>query len=417
MTSPYIYSILILLFLCFSAFFSASETALFSIPRERVSFFQKGEKRRERWICLLLRNGQRTLLLILLGNLFVNITLVGLIHSLLRSQLPDSTALLTMVIATGTILVFGEMLPKNMALKHNVQVALLTAPVLTGLMKLSGPLLTVTETINSYFLIRVRMLLRHPSPFVTVDELKSGVIASRDRGAISDDEQDMIVALLERGALPVSRFMIHRSGLILLPESAGVGVALEKCKVLRHTFVLVFNRKNTGQVTGMVSLAALLKSDRETRLGALVSSMLWVSDTMEVAEVINIMFEKGRSEAGVIDEHGSFIGIIMQSEGLKSILAPVLDTGEMERENNVFEKNRVFRGNTEVMAMVEWLPPGLLKKKGLVRTLNGLLTEYLGTIPHTGDKFAIDGWNFYIISASPTKIERVLIRKGNHNEY
>ena len=401
----------IAVFLVFSAFFSASETALFSIPRERIVHFQLERSGEHRRVYELLRNGQRTLLLILLGNLFVNITIAGLIHSLVRGLLAGGSLAVTMGLATAVIVIFGELLPKNIALKHNERIALWCAPILSGMALVMWPLLQVIHSVNSFFLMHLSLRLRRPSPFVTIDELKTGVIASRARGAISTEEQDMIVGLLERGSVPVRRYMVHRSRLSMLGSTGTVAAALEEVRVLKKPYVAVYNEKNTAEVFGIVPAALLLRSDPGESLGKLVQPLPWVSEIMEVAEVVGILLEKGSLMAGVADEYGSFGGVVELSHSLFKVVSPLLQQAETDQVTTPGKRARVFSGETLIDTLDEWLPPALLVPGGKSATLNGVLTNHLGLIPQQGDKFAIDDWNFYIIKSSPIKIESVLIRK------
>ncbi len=414
MTVP-ILSIIIVAFLAASAFFSASETSLFSIPRERIAVYRSSPSRVRQWVYRLLSNGQRTLLMILLGNLFVNITLAGLIHSLILIFIPGSPGLLTMAIATGVIVIFGEMLPKAVALKHNEVIACLIAPGLSGISWVCSPILTFIYKINDFFLVRIRRRLHRPSPFVTVAELKSGVIDSRHRGVITAEEQDIIVSLLERGAQPVRQFMQHRSGLLMQSETANAGETLEKMKKEGQTFVLTLDESHTARVTGIVDLAALLRSEPGQALLYMKRSPVWVIDSMGIAEVIGTMLEKKSTEAGILDEHGSFCGMLRFSAGIHSMLAPVFKPADVKETGD--GAARLFSGSAELESLREWIPPSLEEDAFRVRTLNGLLTRHLGRIPQTGDKFAIDGFNFYILNATPRKIESVVIRKRKNYEY
>jgi putative hemolysin len=411
MTSLPLLYFAVVAFLGCSAFLSASETALFSIPRERIVYFGDKGGRRYYWVCQLLNNGQQTLLMILLGNLFVNITIVGLVNSAVLRLHTGSPVVVTMTAATGVIVIFGEMLPKNIALKHNERIALLCAPVLSAMIWCCRPMLHLIYAVNSFFLASLSRRLRRPSPFVTIDELKSGIIASRDRGAISVEEQDIIVRLLDRGTEPVHRFMVHRTALLMLGSDVTVAVAREKIAGIGEPFIVVYDRDRTAQVIGMVSVAVLLRSEPAAVLGILVEPLLWVSNTMEIAEAIGVLLEKGGELAGVTDEYGSFEGVVTLSYSLFRVISPLLQQPETLPAANGAVRSKVFSGAARVDTMDGWLPPLLRTGDRKSGTLNGLLTNYLGAIPQSGDKFAIDGWNFYIIKANPMKIESVLLRK------
>ena len=409
MATPLI-SILIFVFLAFSAFFSASETALFSIPRERILFFQSNRHKTYQWVFLLLEDGQRTLLLILLGNIFVNITLAGLIHSLLTSTLPDQSPIITLLVATLTIVIFGEMLPKNIAIKNNESIALLISPFLYHLKVLLSPVLKFIQKINQFFLIRIKERLRRPSPFITAEELKTGVIQSARDGAISSDEQDIILGILNQGSQPVRKMMVHRSGLLILPENSNVKTALKNLHDSGQFCAIVRESNDSGQIKGTVHLDRLLKADPGNEIASLVKSPVWVPETMEMADLISFLFNEGIEEACVLDEFGAFSGVFFLSNGLSQIITHAFSRSIIPRAEG---KTMVFPGIQDIQTLNAWLPPSLLSFNCDARTLNGLITKYLGRIPVTGERFAIDEWNFYIILSSPTKIESILIRKRN----
>ena len=409
MATPLI-SIFIFVFLAFSAFFSASETALFSIPRERILFFQSNRQKTYQWVFLLLEDGQRTLLLILLGNIFVNITLAGLIHSLLTNTLPHQSPIITLVVATLIIVIFGEMLPKNIAIKNNEFIALLISPFLYHLKLLLSPVLKFIQKINQFFLVRIKERLHRPSPFITAEELKTGVIQSARDGAISSDEQDIILGILNQGSQPVRKMMVHRSGLLILPENLNVKTALMNLHDSGRFCAIVRESNDSGQIMGTVRLDSLLKADPGEEIASMVKPPVWVPETMEMADLISFLFNEGTEEACVLDEFGAFSGVFFLSNGLSQIITHAFSRSITPRAEG---KTMVFPGIQDIQTLNAWLPPSLLSFNCEARTLNGLLTKYLGRIPVTGERFAIDEWNFYIILSSPTKIESILIRKRN----
>lgn len=409
-TAPWVPGVGVAVLLTFSFFFSASETALFSIPRERTVLFRQSKSRVRKVVYELISNGQRTLLMILIGNSFVNIALPGFIDAFIEAVRPGSGTAVTVVASMVTIIVFGEMVPKNIAIRHNETVACLFAPPLSVLAYVFSPLVSSMRSLNELFLMRFRLRLRRPGPFVTLDEMKSGVVASRKSGAISAEEQDMIVRLLDRGALPVARFAVHRRHLTLMPPDVTCNAALEKLRVMRQLMVFVYDRTSTGRILGRVHCSLLVRSAPDQTLGELVQPLTYVLSTMDVAEAIGLLFEKGCSDAGVIDEYGSFSGLFSLTSGLRNVLAPI--SGEVGAEAvQTTRRTRLFAGDTELETMEGWLPGAVMESSRQVRTLNGALAGYLGFIPQTGDKFAIEGYNFYITSACPVKTESILIRK------
>jgi len=418
MELPYIRIGISVVFLFFSAFFSASETALFSIPREKINLLRDGAGRRGRQLFELLIDGQRTLYLLLLGNLFVNITLTGSIYALVDFFRPGSSPLLTMFLATVVIVLFGEMLPKNFALKHNERVGRLVAPLLVAGKYAVSPLLSIVTRVNSFFLVRFKRRFKRPSPYVTAAELKSNVMESRRSGVISTGEHEVLVSLLDQGMLPVAQCMDHRSHLLMLPETSSCSEARNAAAVQKQTHIFVYAKEQSGRVQGVVHLSSILRSSPDTTLGELTEPLDYIPDTMDAAEALNVFLGRNLSVIAVVDEYGAFIGALTLDRGIRHIFRPVFSSVESGEKTTVIADgtNGVYRGETEIV-LLGWLPRALHRAAAGSRTLSGALTNYLGTIPAEGDKFAIDGYNFYILEASPVKIESVFIKKRHEYEY
>jgi putative hemolysin len=391
-----------------SAFFSASETALFSIPRERIDGFKNHRAQSRRLIHALLMDGQQTLLMLLVCNLFVNITLTGLIHSLVTALLGKSDALWSFLTATAVIIMFGEVLPKNGALRWNEPLAAFASPILYNLKRLLSPLLKLLQLINRFFLERFRVHMRRPSPFITIDELKSAVRSSYERGVISKSEQGIITTLLDRGAHPVTRFMTHRSHVPILPHYTTVSYALSELVRLNRTYALVTRDPRGRDVAGVVCLPDLLGASPADRCRQLAKPPQWVPATLETADLVSFMFAEKLSVVCVLDEFGGLSGVFSLAEGLNMVMNFRQGRGD---GGSAGDSAKVFSGLQEIDTMADWLPESLVKTVQNVRTLNGLLTRHLGRIPKSGENFEIDGKNIYIIDSDPNRIESVLIRK------
>lgn len=411
-----ILSFLTLLLLGASAFFSASETALFSIRRERLIFFETNPRKSHQRVFHLIKDGQRTMMLILLGNNFVNITLTGIIYSLLNQVIGAESPLLTMIVATLIIVIFGEVLPKNIALKQNESIASFISFYLYHMKVFLGPVLSVFQKLNQFFLSRFKKRLRQPTPYITLDELKTGIFESARSGAISSEEQRIITGILSEGSQPVRKLMIHRSFLQVVTENLTVSEAIEKLIETKQSFLLVRTESHPEQILGLASINALLKTDPGTMVRIIVENLIWVPESMEIAELVRYLFEIGNDKACILDEFGAFCGVFSLSIGVNRFFENVFPVEPVSRKG-IATKTMMFSGAQDIANITDWLPE-ILKKSGFeVRTLNGVLTNYLGKIPKTGDRFVIEGWNFYIILANPTRIESVMIRKKDQNEH
>ncbi|MDR2592215.1 MAG: CNNM domain-containing protein [Chitinispirillales bacterium] len=399
-----ILSALCLLFLMLSAFFSASETAIFSIPRERIESFKAHSAHSKRLIYELLMDGQRTLLLILLGNLFVNITLAGIVNSLMAAILGRSATFWGFLAATASIIVFGEVLPKNTALVKNEGIAAFASPILFYLMKLLSPLLNIALKVNHFFLSRFTPRIRENTPFITIGELKSAVRSSFEQGVISKSEQGVITNLLDKGAQPVKRIMTHRSKIPLLPHYATATEALSELSAHKQTFALITSGPRNPQVTGIVTLSDLFKATPNDRCRQLATAPQWAPETIAAADLISFMFAEKQNIVCVVDEFGGLSGALTLMDGLSKVMGAT-----PKRPFKSAGNTRVFTGLQEIETITEWLPECLTAQAKDAQTINGLITRHLGRIPKTGERFDIGDENFYIMYAGPTRIESVLI--------
>lgn len=360
----------------------------------------------------MLKNGQQTLLLILLGNLFVNITLAGLINGVMKKVLSHDSTLISLLTATVVIVLFGEMLPKNIALKNNEFIAVVISPLLYHLEVLLTPILKIIQRVNNIFFNLFKARLRRPSPFITMEELKTNVEKSAADAVISSHEKEMIVGILQQGAEPVRNVMIHRSKLLIVQEHTTVGEALQKMSSGNQRLAIVRSPDDSRIIKGVVHIKDCFGAHNDDLIGScIVNPVEWVAETMETADLMSMLLTEKFDEVCVLDQFGCFSGIFSLHLCLNSILtnmaAPVSKVPQKGR-------SRVVEGSHEISLLQDWLPQSLMKDFANVRTINGLLTNYVGSIPKSGDRVAIDGYNFYIIKASQTRIERVLISKGDN---
>jgi len=399
-----IFSVLCFLFLLMSAFFSASETAIFSIPREHIENFKTHELRSKRLIYELLMDGRRTLLFILLANLFVNITLAGVVNSLMTAVLGKNATFWSFIIATAAIIIFGEVLPKNIALRKNEGLAAIASPILFYVMKLLSPLLNIALKINDFFLKSFTPRSLENAPFITISELKSAVQGSFEQGVISKSEQGVITNLLDKGALPVKRIMTHRSGIPLLHHYTTAAEALSELSKRRRTFAFITRGPHTTEVTGIVVLHDLLKAAPNDRCRQLATEPRWAPETIAAADLISFMFAEKLDIVCVVDEFGGLSGALTLMDGLSKIMSAT-----PKRLSRSAGNVRVFTGLQEIENITEWLPECLTAEIKDARTLNGLLSRHLGRIPKTGERFDIGGTAFYIMYSGLTRIESVLV--------
>lgn len=356
----------------------------------------------------MLKDGQQTLLLILLGNLAVNITVVGLIYKLMFFFISKNTTLASLFIATGVILLFGEIVPKSIAVRNSEAIARFNAPLLYHTKLAFHPILLLLQKINIFFLAFFSRHLRKPSPYITLDEFKSSIAESTQKGILSESEWQMIQSVLKAADLPVSKVVTHRSQLHYVLAATPLSEAISKMCKENETYCCVRSKAGEDEIAGLLYLCDALKKDGNMEAKNIVRPIPWIADSIEIADLVGFMFNKKYTEVCIHDEFGSFVGVFSLDAGLRGVLK-LTSSKPASGEQGVVSKE--FKGIVELETIKNWIPPSLVEQAKYSRTLNGLISTYLGRIPKTGETFAIDGWNFYIIKSKLNSIESVLIKK------
>jgi len=396
-------------FIFLSAFFSASETALFSIPREKINSFKHASSRKSHWIYALLIDGQRTLLLIVLANLFVNITVIHFLYVLISFWIPGNKAIITSIVSTVILLFLGDILPKSIALKKNEKIASFIAPVLYHLKFFLSPVLFFMQKINLSFLLVFSRHLLEPGPYITMEEYKGNAQELMMKGNISENEHKIIERILEVGAVPVKKIMAHRSQLIYCNKSDSIRKAIFLMKERGQSVCCVKNSAYEHNIAGLLYLIdALKQKNQAVNVSTVMADVAHFPESTETANLIGIFFNEKHKNVCIHDEFGSFSGIL----SLGMCMEYIFKISEKKNHPHDYDSlTRKFDGLIEITMIKEWIPPSLISYSSSVRTLNGLLISYLGRIPENGEVFTIDGWTFYIIAAEPNKIKSVLIKK------
>ena len=131
-------------------------------------------------------------------------------------------------------------------------------------------------------------------------------------------------------------------------------------------------------------------------------------ESNETANLIRVMFREGYKDVCIHDEFGAFCGTISLNKCIKYILNLTTVRPVPDIQGTVSQK---FDGIVELQTIKDWIPPSLSQQAKSFRTLNGLLSSYLGRIQKKGEVFAIDEWSFYIIDSRLNRIKSVLIKK------
>jgi len=410
---------LLVVLLILSAFFSGSETALMSLNRYKLRHKARAGHRGAKLADKLLQRPERLIGLILLGNNAVNISasaLVGVVSLQLGGELGFAigTACLTLV-----VLIFAETAPKTLAAMHPERVAFPAAYIYVPLLKILYPLVWMTNTLANGVLYLFGLRKSETDGYaLSREELRTVVYEAGAR--ISQKYRHMLINILDLEQVTVDDVMVPHNeviGIDLEDDIEEIAKMIQHCE---HTRLPVY-RDNIDNVTGLLHLRRLAnlasqsgftKSDLEE----LLVEPYFVPEGTPLSTQL-VQFQKARQRfALVVDEYGDIQGIVTLEDILEEIVGefttdPAADDEDIVRESdqsylvngtaNIREMNRIMNWN---------LPTNGAK------TLNGLILEYLETIPESGTGLKVEGYPIEIIETRENRVQLARIYLNDTTE-
>ncbi|MDX8396626.1 MAG: CNNM domain-containing protein, partial [Mariprofundaceae bacterium] len=263
---------ILFLLLLLSAFFSGSETALTRARRVRLKLLSdqgnEGAKRAE----ALLRQPERMLSVILLGNNFVNIAASALATAMFMHAFGEAGILYATIAMTIVVLIFSEILPKSIAIAHSEKIACQVAAPLQWIQRILSPIVTLLMSVIHWFQRVFRVPEGNNPTAFTHQELATMIDMSAEGGMLDAAREQMLMSSLGLHDVPVKSLMTPRKEIVALDASKSVIVCKQTALHQPHSRYPVF-LDNSDNILGIVHLRDLIKkSDSEIPLA---HAMIW----------------------------------------------------------------------------------------------------------------------------------------------
>ncbi|MFK7886176.1 MAG: HlyC/CorC family transporter [Gammaproteobacteria bacterium] len=411
MTTTQLFIILGILLLT-SAFFSGSETALMRVSTFRLRALARGGSRGARLAEKLLSRPDRLIGLILAGNNAVNFA-ASAITVIIAQRLGGQAAVgLATVLLVFVVLIFAELTPKTLAALHPERVALPASIIYYPLMFVFSPIVMLVNAIANGLLRLFGVPVDADSlETLTRDELHATVAASS--GVIPARRQSMLLRILELEEVTVEDIMVPRADIHGIDLEDDWPTILADINSATHTRLPVF-RENLDQVEGMLHLRSVVKAlardalDKDGLIDAVIPAYFVPEDTPLNKQLVN--FQSARQRLGlVVDEYGDLQGMVTLDDLLQEIVGDYsLGSTPTEESVNVNDDGSfVVSGTANVRALnrtLRWQLPVTGAK-----TLNGLITEHLQTIPESGTELDVGGYKMTVLRTQGNAISSVRV--------
>lgn len=408
--------VLLIVLVLFSAFFSASETALVNFNKLKLAHLVKEGDTRALILQRLYDDGDKFISAILVGNNLVNSMISAISTALATEYFASGAVGIAVGSATALILVFGEITPKSFAINNSEQVALFVAPAIRIVVIILTPVVLLFNALSSFMIRLFGIDNGKEKPIITEEELSTLVDVSVEEGILKRDETDMIKNIFSFKGLTVEDAMRQRMEIVAVPEDATYDEVVSVFSENKLSRIPVYN-DTIDDIVGILYVKDLFfsTSRHESDLNNFDMSKV-MRKPVFVNEFVNIsdFFKKMQSDnihiAIVLDEYGGVSGLITLEDVIESIVGDIFDEYDKTDSRDIVklkENVYIINAGTKLTDIQE--ETGIILPSEDYESLGGYILENLGQIPKSGQVLEKGKYNFTVLSMEKNRIVSVKV--------
>lgn len=414
-----------------NAFFAMSEMALMTSRKLRLK--QMAETSRGARIALQLAEHPDHLL----STVQVGITAIGVLTGTFGGEsiglviagwisgiVPDAAQYARSIgigtavtLITASSVIFGELIPKRLALTNPEKIASTVAVVLDGLARFAKPVVMALGAINRAVL-RLLGIKDDARSEISEEEIRLLVTESHEQGVIDADERKMMNRVLSLGDRTSESLMTPRTRIAWLDASAPLE---ENLAIMRESPFSRFPvyRGGDQDVLGVLEAKSLLAilgvPGAEPDLFGQLREALFVSESTHALKLLEIFREEQQSLALVVDEYGDVAGLVTVNDLMGAVIGRVQTAESDDQPGPVVQRedgSYLIDGALPVEELREVIGGGRLPNEDEhdFHTAAGLVIAHFGRIPHVGEYFAWPGWRIEVIDLDGPRIDKLLLQ-------
>lgn len=384
-----------------SAFFSATETAFMSM--NKIKLKKMAETNKKAKLALeVSENSSEFISAVLIGNNIVNILATTLATVLFTNLFKNNGPLISTVVMTLTVLVFGEISPKSIAADMAESYAMFVAPAVKVLMFILKP-------VNWLFVQWKKLLAKifnlKESKGITEEELITIVDEVQNDGGIDEHEGELIRSAIEFNDLAVEDILTPRVDIIGVEEKDSIDTVKEA--FAKHGFSrMPVYRGTIDNIIGVIHEKDFysFRASGKTDIRKIMQSPVCTTKSTKISDLLRLLQREKTHIAIVIDEFGGTEGIVTLEDILEELVGEIWDEHDeiIEDFKKLSENTYLISCNANLEEMFELLE---VKSEYDSPTVSGWVMEEIGHVPHVGDSFEYENLK---VTVTKTDFRRVL---------
>jgi len=395
----------LLLLLISSAFFSSSETCLFSLNSLQIEQLKSRSPAAGRRVEDLLNQPTKLLSTILIGNTIVNVASASLGYSILATMQIQHAAIVAIPSMTLILLIFGEVVPKRIAMRYAQRMAASYAGLLLFFIRLLMPLRFALEKTASLFAKN----LHTTDNTLTEDEFLTVVEVGEEEGVLDEEERTMVDGIIRLEETQASDVMTPRVDLIGIDLTDGADAQEKVARNCLYRYLPLY-RETLDKIEGFLDVPRFLLSENHSIPEASIEAF-FVPETAPLDSLLTTFQKDNRRVAVVSDEFGGTAGLITRGDILEEIAKDV--DNEFGKEDLSIQRigdNRWFVDGSVSLEDINYELDMRLEADGVDR-ISGWVTAQAEHIPRPGEVIEAQGCRATVQIVRRQRIMSVMIEK------
>lgn len=394
--------IFLFILILLNAYFAATEIAFISLNDAKIEKQAKDGNKKAKQIQKMLKNPSKFLATIQIGitlagflsSAFASDAFAGMLAPVLNEWMPFisiatwqniSIVIITIILSFFT-LVFGELVPKRLAMKYYEKISYATIGVIKAISVITAPfvkLLTWATNIVS----KIFGVGEQEEEIVTEEEIKMMVDQGEEKGSIEENEKELINNVFEFNDIVASEIMTHRTDMYAIEIEQDLYEILDEIDEYKYSRIPVY-RDSIDNIEGILFLKDILKSvsmRKKIKIADIIREAYFVPETKPIDEIFKELQANKMQMAIVVDEYGGTAGVLTMEDILEELVGNIFDEyDDIEFEYKKLDENTyLIDGSISLYELKKILNVEL--PEGDYETLSGYLIEKLGRLPEEGE--------------------------------
>lgn len=432
----WLYILLLITLLFLSMMFSSGETAFLSVNKLKIKYLREKKNKKAARVEKILKNKQKFLTTSLIGNSLVNILISVLLTALMVELVGAKGLSIAVTAATIAILIFGEILPKSIALVFSEPIALKFSGFILFLIKVLAPLEWLFSGFTKFFLKFLGVKNLQSNEALTDADLKDFFDVRQEHGDLRSEEKAVLEKILSYGDITVKNIMTPRPDIIGLTADVNPEEIIELSHSSRFSRFPVYE-EDIDEIIGIFYIKDFLFSEAAAKdflqeskekfdIKKYLRKPVLVFENTELSKLQEIFRKEKQNMVVIIDEYGGTLGIATLEDLNEEIFGNIAD--EYDTDDAAAEDPNLDNINDEATQNLSQTILGSMRLSDLNEnlgtsfsseyydTIGGLIMEKCGEVPQIGSTIKIENYNFTVMKTEGNRINELQVNIAGDEE-